>query len=152
MGEVDLFIQFYGVKFLEELGIGLIQQYKLDFIVVFEQRVLVFLVVMFWIMMLNGFLFRVLQNLEYLIFQVSVCDVLFFILLEVFSSLLNDRQILCIIVLFGFNDSKNCLVKVVILWVLGVYVFFFCFRQDVIFVVDIVNVILMLFEDKFLNV
>uniref|UniRef100_A0A2K5RWL6 HEAT repeat-containing protein 6 n=1 Tax=Cebus imitator TaxID=2715852 RepID=A0A2K5RWL6_CEBIM len=72
--------------------------------------------------------------------------------LEAFSNLPNDRQILCITVLLGLNDSKNRLVKAATSRALGVYVLFPCLRQDVIFVADTANAILMSLEDKSLNV
>ncbi|PNI11068.1 HEATR6 isoform 3 [Pan troglodytes] len=72
--------------------------------------------------------------------------------LEAFSNLPNDRQMLCITVLLGLNDSKNRLVKAATSRALGVYVLFPCLRQDVIFVADAANAILMSLEDKSLNV
>uniref|UniRef100_A0A8D2B6Q2 HEAT repeat-containing protein 6 n=1 Tax=Sciurus vulgaris TaxID=55149 RepID=A0A8D2B6Q2_SCIVU len=72
--------------------------------------------------------------------------------LEAFSSLPNDRQILCITMLLGLNDSKNRLVKAATSRALGVYVLFPCLRQDVIFVADTANAILMSLQDKSLNV
>ncbi|XP_003919341.2 HEAT repeat-containing protein 6 isoform X1 [Papio anubis] len=152
MGEADPSIQLHGAKLLEELGIGLIQQYKPDSTVAPDQRVPVFLVVMFWTMMLNGPLPRALQNSEHPTLQASACDALSSILPEAFSSLPNDRQILCITVLLGLNDSKNRLVKAATSRALGVYVLFPCLRQDVIFVADTANAILMSLEDKSLNV
>nr|XP_011717085.1 HEAT repeat-containing protein 6 [Macaca nemestrina] len=152
MGEADPSIQLHGAKLLEELGTGLIQQYKPDSTVAPEQRVPVFLVVMFWTMMLNGPLPRALQNSEHPTLQASACDALSSILPEAFSSLPNDRQILCITVLLGLNDSKNRLVKAATSRALGVYVLFPCLRQDVIFVADTANAILMSLEDKSLNV
>uniref|UniRef100_A0A2I2YJE7 HEAT repeat-containing protein 6 n=1 Tax=Gorilla gorilla gorilla TaxID=9595 RepID=A0A2I2YJE7_GORGO len=67
-------------------------------------------------------------------------------------SLQNDRQMLCITVLLGLNDSKNRLVKAATSRALGVYVLFPCLRQDVICVADAANTILMSLEDKSLNV
>uniref|UniRef100_A0A8I3RW82 HEAT repeat-containing protein 6 n=1 Tax=Canis lupus familiaris TaxID=9615 RepID=A0A8I3RW82_CANLF len=72
--------------------------------------------------------------------------------LEAFSSLPSDRQILCITMLLGLNDSKNRLVKAATSRALGVYVLFPCLRQDVIFVADTANAILMSLQDKSLNV
>uniref|UniRef100_A0A2R9BGB1 HEAT repeat-containing protein 6 n=1 Tax=Pan paniscus TaxID=9597 RepID=A0A2R9BGB1_PANPA len=72
--------------------------------------------------------------------------------LEAFSNLPNDRQMLCITVLLGLNDSKNRLVKAATSRALGVYVLFPCLRQDIIFVADAANAILMSLEDKSLNV
>uniref|UniRef100_A0A2K5XPA6 HEAT repeat-containing protein 6 n=1 Tax=Mandrillus leucophaeus TaxID=9568 RepID=A0A2K5XPA6_MANLE len=68
------------------------------------------------------------------------------------EALQNDRQILCITVLLGLNDSKNRLVKAATSRALGVYVLFPCLRQDVVFVADTANAILMSLEDKSLNV
>uniref|UniRef100_A0A9L0RM28 HEAT repeat-containing protein 6 n=1 Tax=Equus caballus TaxID=9796 RepID=A0A9L0RM28_HORSE len=109
-------------------------------------------VVMFWTMMLNGPLPRALQNSEHPTLQASACDALSSILPEAFSSLPSDRQILCITLLLGLNDSKNRLVKAATSRALGVYVLFPCLRQDVIFVADTANAILMSLQDKSLNV
>ncbi|XP_026305912.1 HEAT repeat-containing protein 6-like [Piliocolobus tephrosceles] len=89
-----------------------------------------FQVVMFWTMMLNGPLPRALQNSEHPTLQASACDALSSILPEAFSSLPNDRQILCITVLLGLNDSKNRLVKAATSRALGVYVLFPCLRDS----------------------
>ncbi|XP_008065157.1 HEAT repeat-containing protein 6 [Carlito syrichta] len=152
MGEADPSIQLHGAKLLEELGTGLIQQYKPDSMIAPDQRVPVFLVVMFWTMMLNGPLPRALQNSEHPTLQASACDALSSILPEAFSNLPNDRQILCITMLLGLNDSKNRLLKAATSRALGVYVLFPCLRQDVIFVADTANAILMSLQDKSLNV
>ncbi|XP_040496904.1 HEAT repeat-containing protein 6 isoform X2 [Ursus maritimus] len=152
MGEADPSIQLHGAKLLEELGTGLIQQYKPDSTVASDQRVPVSLVVMFWTMMLNGPLPRALQNSEHPTLQASACDALSSILPEAFSSLPSDRQILCITLLLGLNDSRNRLVKAATSRALGVYVLFPCLRQDVIFVADTANAILMSLQDKSLNV
>ncbi|KAB1265275.1 HEAT repeat-containing protein 6 [Camelus dromedarius] len=195
MGEADPSVQLHGAKLLEELGTGLIQQYKPDSTKAPDQRVPVSLVVMFWTMMLNGPLPRALQNSEHPTLQASACDALSSILPEAFSSLppqdlsciqlLNvdsetdvsrslvegigsvisfalfpghpfplqgDRQILCITMLLGLNDSANRLVKAATSRALGVYVLFPCLRQDVIFVADTANAILMSLQDKSLNV
>ncbi|XP_007946094.2 HEAT repeat-containing protein 6 [Orycteropus afer afer] len=152
MGEADPSIQLHGAKLLEELGTGLIQQYKPDSTTAPDQRVPVLLVVTFWTMMLNGPLPRALQNSEHPTLQASACDALSSILPEAFSVLPNDRQILCITMLLGLNDSKNRLVKAATSRALGVYVLFPCLRQDVIFVADTANAILMSLQDKSLNV
>ncbi|KAB1265272.1 HEAT repeat-containing protein 6 [Camelus dromedarius] len=225
MGEADPSVQLHGAKLLEELGTGLIQQYKPDSTKAPDQRVPVslvsvsswislffvlqshgpekldeatgtgsslknthcchrhcccvlililvslpiaaitlaatvadvvtlplFQVVMFWTMMLNGPLPRALQNSEHPTLQASACDALSSILPEAFSSLPGDRQILCITMLLGLNDSANRLVKAATSRALGVYVLFPCLRQDVIFVADTANAILMSLQDKSLNV
>ncbi|XP_062031300.1 HEAT repeat-containing protein 6 isoform X2 [Lepus europaeus] len=152
MAEADPSIQLHGAKLLEELGTGLIQQYKPDSMTEPDQRVPVFLVVMFWTMMLNGPLPRALQNSEHPTLQASACDALSSILPEAFSCLPSDRQMLCVTVLLGLNDSRNRLVKAATSRALGVYVLFPCLRQDVIFVADTANAILMSLQDKSLNV
>ncbi|KAL1779801.1 HEAT repeat-containing protein 6 [Sigmodon hispidus] len=152
MSEANPSIQLHSVKLLEELGTGLIQQYKPDSNTAPEQRVPIYVVVMFWTAMLNGPLPRALQSLEHPTLQASACDALSAILPEAFSSLPNDKQILCITMLLGLNDSKNHLVKAATSRALGVYVLFPCLRQDVIFVADTANAILMSLQDKSLNV
>uniref|UniRef100_A0A4X2LNN4 HEAT repeat-containing protein 6 n=1 Tax=Vombatus ursinus TaxID=29139 RepID=A0A4X2LNN4_VOMUR len=68
------------------------------------------------------------------------------------EALQNDRQILCITLLLGLNHSKNPLVKAAAVRALGVYVLFSCLRQDVMFVADTANAILMSLHDKSPNV
>ncbi|KAM5310150.1 HEAT repeat-containing protein 6 [Glossophaga mutica] len=152
MGEADPSIQLHGAKLLEELGTGVIQQYKPDSPLAPAQRVPVTLVVLFWTMMLNGPLPGALQNAEHPTLQASACDALSSILPDAFRNLPSDWQILCITVLLGLNDSKNRLVKAAAARALGVYVLFPCLRQDVIFVADTANAILMSLQDKSLNV
>ncbi|XP_054448961.1 HEAT repeat-containing protein 6 [Pteronotus mesoamericanus] len=152
MGEADPSIQLHGAKLLEELGTGVIQQYKPDSALAPDQRVPVTLVVLFWTMMLSGPLPRALQNSEHPTLQASACDALSSILPDAFRNLPSDWQILCITVLLGLNDSKNRLVKAAASRALGVYVLFPCLRQDVIFVADTANAILMSLQDKSLNV
>uniref|UniRef100_A0A4W2BR36 HEAT repeat-containing protein 6 n=1 Tax=Bos indicus x Bos taurus TaxID=30522 RepID=A0A4W2BR36_BOBOX len=152
LGEADPSIQLHGAKLLEELGTSLIHQYKPDSSVAPDQRVPVPLVVTFWTAMLNGPLPRALQNAEHPTLQASACDALSSILPEAFGSLPSDRQILCITMLLGLNDSKNRLVKAATSRALGVYVLFPCLRQDVIFVADTANAILMSLQDKSPNV
>ncbi|XP_029068152.1 HEAT repeat-containing protein 6 isoform X2 [Monodon monoceros] len=89
LGEADPSVQLHGAKLLEELGTGLIQQYKPDSSIAPDQRVPVSLVVMFWTVMLNGPLPRALQNSEHPTLQASACDALSSILPEAFSSLLD---------------------------------------------------------------
>ncbi|MEJ1272309.1 HEAT repeat containing 6 [Cricetulus griseus] len=129
MGEANPSIQLHSVKLLEELGTGLIQQYKPDSNMAPEQRVPIYMVVMFWTAMLNGPLPRALQSSEHPTLQASACDALSSILPEAFSSLPNDKQILCITMLLGLNDNKNHLVKAATSRALGVYVLFPCLRQ-----------------------
>ncbi|XP_036922890.1 HEAT repeat-containing protein 6 [Sturnira hondurensis] len=152
MGEVDPSVQLHGAKLLEELGMGIIQQYKSDSPLAPSQRVPVTLVALFWTAVLDGPLPRALQSSEHPTLQASACDALSSILPDAFSSLPSDWQILCVTVLLGLNDSRNRLVKAAASRALGVYVLFPCLRQDVIFVADTANAILMSLQDKSLNV
>ncbi|XP_069730536.1 HEAT repeat-containing protein 6 [Phaenicophaeus curvirostris] len=152
MEEMDPSIQLHGAKLLEELGTGVLQQYKPDSTVPPDQRVPVSMVVTFWTMMLNGPLPGTLQNSPHATLQTSACDALSSILPEAFSSLQNDQQILCITLLLGLNHSENPLVKAAAARALGVYILFSCLRQDVMFVADTANAILNSLHDKSLNV
>ncbi|KFV75485.1 HEAT repeat-containing protein 6, partial [Struthio camelus australis] len=152
MEEMDPSIQLHGAKLLEELGTGIVQQYKPDSAIAPDQRVPVSVVVAFWTMMLNGPLPGALQNSQHATLQTSACDALSSILPEAFSSLQNDRQILCITLLLGLNHSENPLVKAAAARALGVYILFSCLRQDVMFVADTANAILNSLHDKSPNV
>ncbi|KAM6467286.1 HEAT repeat-containing protein 6 isoform 2-T2 [Liasis olivaceus] len=142
MQETDPSLQLHGAKLLDELGVGVIQQYKPDLVATPDQRVPVDLVVTFWMRMLNGPLLAALQNSEHPTLQTSTCDALSSILPEAFSCLPDDKQILCITVLLGLNHSENPLVKAAASRALGVYVVFPCLQQDVMFVADAANTIL----------
>ncbi|XP_009707859.1 PREDICTED: HEAT repeat-containing protein 6 [Cariama cristata] len=152
MEEMDPSIQLHGAKLLEELGTGVLQQYKPDSAVAPDQRVPVNVVVTFWTMMLNGPLPGTLQNSPHATLQTSACDALSSILPEAFSSLQNDQQILCVTLLLGLNHSENPLVKAAAARALGVYILFSCLRQDVMFVADTANAILNSLHDKSPNV
>ncbi|XP_009467449.1 PREDICTED: HEAT repeat-containing protein 6 [Nipponia nippon] len=152
MEEMDPSIQLHGAKLLEELGTGVLQQYKPDSAVAPDQRVPVSVVVTFWTMMLNGPLPGTLQNSPHATLQTSACDALSSILPEAFSSLPNDQQILCVTLLLGLNHSENPLVKAAAARALGVYILFSCLRQDVMFVADTANAILNSLCDKSPNV
>ncbi|NWW88106.1 HEAT6 protein, partial [Rhynochetos jubatus] len=152
MEEMDPSVQLHGAKLLEELGTGVLQQYKPDSAVAPDQRVLVSVVVTFWTMMLNGPLPGILQNSPHATLQTSACDALSSVLPEAFSSLQNDQQILCVTLLLGLNHSENPLVKAAAARALGVYILFSCLRQDVMFVADTANAILDSLHDKSPNV
>ncbi|KAM4647946.1 HEAT repeat-containing protein 6 [Amazona ochrocephala] len=152
MEEMDPSIQLHGAKLLEELGTGVLQQYKPDSGISPDQRVPVSVVVTFWTMMLNGPLPGTLQNSPHATLQTSACDALSSILPEAFSRLKNDQQILCVTLLLGLNHSENPLVKAAAARALGVYILFSCLRQDVMFVADTANAILDSLHDKSPNV
>ncbi|XP_074746073.1 HEAT repeat-containing protein 6 isoform X3 [Strix uralensis] len=152
MEEMDPSIQLHGAKLLEELGTGVLQQYKPDSAVAPDQRVPVSVVVTFWTMMLNGPLPGTLQNSPHATLQTSACDALSSILPEAFSNLQNEQQILCVTLLLGLNHSENPLVKAAAARALGVYILFSCLRQDVMFVADTANAILNSLHDKSPNV
>ncbi|NWU95146.1 HEAT6 protein, partial [Upupa epops] len=152
MEEMDPSIQLHGAKLLEELGTGVLQQYKPDSAVSPDQRVPVSTVVTFWTMMLNGPLPGTLQSSPHATLQTSACDALSSILPEAFSSLQSNQQILCVTLLLGLNHSENPLVKAAAARALGVYILFSCLRQDVMFVADTANAILNSLHDKSPNV
>ncbi|NXG81277.1 HEAT6 protein, partial [Baryphthengus martii] len=152
MEEMDPSIQLHGAKLVEELGTGVLQQYKPESPVAPDQRVPVSVVVTFWTMMLKGPLPGTLQNSPHATLQTSACDALSSILPEAFSSLQSDQQILCVTLLLGLNHSENPLVKAAAARALGVYILFPCLRQDVMFVADTANAILDSLHDKSPNV
>ncbi|KAM4795796.1 HEAT repeat-containing protein 6 [Rhinophrynus dorsalis] len=152
MLEADASIQLHGAKLLEELGTGIIQQQKPDSLVPLNQRVAVTQATIFWNMILNGPLTGALQNEQHPTLQTSACDALSSVLPEAFSNLPDDRQILCITLLLGLNHSENPLVKAAAARALGVYILFPSLRQDVIFVADTANAILLSLGDRSPNV
>ncbi|KAE8623713.1 hypothetical protein XENTR_v10005705 [Xenopus tropicalis] len=152
MQETDASVQLHGAKLLEELGTGIIQQQKPDSVVPINLRVPINQAVTFWNMILNGPLPAALQNEQHPTLQTSACDALSSVLPEAFSNLPDDRQILCITLLLGLNHSENPLVKAAAARALGVYILFPCLRQDVMFVADTANAILMSLGDRSPNV
>ncbi|XP_051891763.1 HEAT repeat-containing protein 6 isoform X2 [Pristis pectinata] len=152
MEEQDPSIQLHGARLVEEIGSGIVQQHKPDSPTPHYQRVPVTQVVTFWTRMLNGPLPGALQNDEHSTLQTSTCDAISSILPEAFSSLPNEKQILCITLLLGLNHSEHPLVKAAAVRALGVYILFPSLRQDVMFVADTANAILTSLDDKSLNV
>ncbi|NXL92525.1 HEAT6 protein, partial [Alectura lathami] len=152
MEEMDPAIQLHGVKLVEELGTGVLLQYRPDAAAAPEQRVPVSKAVTFWTMMLNGPLPGALQNCQHTALQTSACDALSSILPEAFSSLQDEQQVLCVTLLLGLNHSETPLLKAAAVRALGVYILFSCLRQDVMFVADTANSILDSLQDKYLSV
>ncbi|XP_059208401.1 HEAT repeat-containing protein 6 [Centropristis striata] len=152
LGETDPSIQLHGAKLLEELGTGIIQQYRAENNVPERLRVPVSQVVQFWSDVLSGPLNGALQNEQHPTLQTSACDALPSILPQAFSQLPEKTQLMCITVLLGLSYSENYLVKTAAVRALGIYILFPCLREDVMFVADTANTILAALEDRSPNV
>ncbi|KAF7697323.1 hypothetical protein HF521_005741 [Silurus meridionalis] len=156
--EQDPSVQLHGTKLLEELGTGIIQQYRADpadpTTTTSESisPVPVSQVVHFWSEVLSGPLIGALQNEQHPTLQTSACDALSSILPQAFSQLPDKTQVLCITVLLGLTYSENSLVKAAAVRALGVYILFPCLREDVMFVADTANAILTVLDDRSPNV
>uniref|UniRef100_A0AAR2KRE3 HEAT repeat-containing protein 6 n=1 Tax=Pygocentrus nattereri TaxID=42514 RepID=A0AAR2KRE3_PYGNA len=146
LSEQDPSVQLHGAKLLEELGTGIIQQYRLFSSCHFGQ------VVQFWSEVLTGPLIGALQNDQHPTLQTSACDTLSSILPQAFSQLPDKTQVFCITVLLGLTYSENSLVKAAAVRALGVYILFPCLREDVMFVADTANAILTVLDDRSPNV
>uniref|UniRef100_A0A4W6D988 HEAT repeat-containing protein 6 n=1 Tax=Lates calcarifer TaxID=8187 RepID=A0A4W6D988_LATCA len=152
LGETDPSIQLHGAKLLEELGTGIIQQYRAENNVPESLRVPISQVVQFWSEVLSGPLNGVLQSEQHPMLQSSACDTLSSILPQAFAQLPDKTQLMCITVLLGLTYSENYLVKTAAVRALGVYILFPCLREDVMFVADTANTILATLEDRSTNV
>ncbi|XP_067113394.1 HEAT repeat-containing protein 6 [Osmerus mordax] len=150
--ETDPSIQLHGAKLLEELGTGIIQQYRAESSVPETARVPLSQVVQFWLEVLSGPLNRALQSEQHPTLQTSACDTLSSILPQAFAQLPDKSQVMCITVLLGLTYSDNSLVKAAAVRALGVYILFPCLREDVMFVADTANTILMALDDRSANV
>uniref|UniRef100_A0A673ILG5 HEAT repeat-containing protein 6 n=1 Tax=Sinocyclocheilus rhinocerous TaxID=307959 RepID=A0A673ILG5_9TELE len=136
---------------LEELGTGIIQQYRSDANTTPQSAkcVPVCQVVEFWSDVLGAPLISALQNEQHPTLQTSACDTLSSILPQAFSQL---PVMLCITILLGLTYSENSLVKAAAVRALGVYILFPCLREDVMFVADTANAILTALDDRSPNV
>ncbi|XP_066502758.1 HEAT repeat-containing protein 6 isoform X2 [Hoplias malabaricus] len=153
LSEQDPSVQLHGAKLLEELGTGIIQQYRADSNTPENASVVPLCqVVQFWSEVLTGPLIGALQNDQHPTLQTSACDTLSSILPQAFSQLPDKTQVLCITVLLGLTYCENCLVKAAAVRALGVYILFPCLREDVMFVADTANAILTVLEDRSPNV
>ncbi|KAM9788780.1 HEAT repeat-containing protein 6 [Neosynchiropus ocellatus] len=150
--ESDPSIQLHGAKLLEELGTGIIQQYRAESLMPESARVPVSQVVQFWSEVLSGPLNRALQNEQHHMLQKSACDALSSILPQAFAQLPDKTQLMCITMVMGLTYSEDTLVKRAAVRTLGVYILFPCLREDVMFVADTANTILAALEDKSPNV
>ncbi|KAM7374354.1 hypothetical protein PAMP_007018 [Pampus punctatissimus] len=152
LGEMDPSIQLHGAKLLEELGMGIIQQYRAENNVPESSRVPMNQVVQFWSDVLSGPLNAALQNEQHPTLQTSACDTLSSILPQAFAQLPDKTQLMCITVLLGLTYSENYLVKTAAVRALGVYILFPCLREDVMFVADTANTVLAALDDRSPNV
>ncbi|XP_054481118.1 HEAT repeat-containing protein 6 [Anoplopoma fimbria] len=152
LGETDPSIQLHGAKLLEELGTGIIQQYRAENNVPESSRVPMSQVVLFWSEVLSGPLNGALQSEQHPTLQTSACDALSSILPQAFAQLPDKTQLMCITVLLGLTYSENYLVKTASVRALGVYILFPCLREDVMFVADTANTILAALDDRSPNV
>ncbi|XP_010748744.3 HEAT repeat-containing protein 6 [Larimichthys crocea] len=152
LGESDPSIQLHGAKLLEELGTGIIQQYRAENNVPESSRVPMSQVVSFWSEVLSGPLNAALQNEQHPTLQTSACDTLSSILPQAFAQLPDKTQLMCITVLLGLTYSENYLVKTAAVRALGVYILFPCLREDVMFIADTANTILAALDDRSPNV
>nr|XP_057933217.1 HEAT repeat-containing protein 6 [Doryrhamphus excisus] len=152
LAETDPSIQLHGAKLLEELGSGIIQQYRAESDVPESSRVPISQVVQFWTEVLSGPLNAALQNEQHPTLQTSACDTLASILPHAFAQLPDKTQLMCITVLLGLTYSDNYLVKTAAVRALGVYVLFPCLREDLMFVADTANAILAALGDRSSNV
>ncbi|KAK9536626.1 hypothetical protein VZT92_006393 [Zoarces viviparus] len=152
LGETDPSIQLHGAKLLEELGTGIILQYRAENNVSESSRVPMSQVVLFWSEVLSGPLNGALQSEQHPTLQTSACDALSSILPQAFSQLPDKTQLMCITVLLGLTYSENYLVKTAAVRALGVYILFPCLREDVMFVADTANTILAALDDRSPNV
>uniref|UniRef100_A0A665U8S1 HEAT repeat-containing protein 6 n=1 Tax=Echeneis naucrates TaxID=173247 RepID=A0A665U8S1_ECHNA len=149
LGETDPSIQLHGAKLLEELGTGIIQQYRAENNVPESSRVPMS---QFWTEVLSGPLNGALQNEQHPMLQTSACDTLSSILPQAFAQLPDKTQLMCITVLLGLTYSENYLVKTAAVRALGVYILFPCLREDVMFVADTANTVLAALDDRSPNV
>ncbi|KAJ4929952.1 hypothetical protein JOQ06_018968 [Pogonophryne albipinna] len=152
LGETDPSIQLHGTKLLEELGTGIILQYRSENNVPENLRVSMSQVMQFWSEVLSGPLNGALQSEQHPPLQKSACDTLSSILPQAFAQLPDKTQLMCITVLLGLTYRDNYLVKTAAVRALGVYILFPCLREDVMFVADTANAILAALEDHSTNV
>ncbi|KAJ7997528.1 hypothetical protein DPEC_G00229950 [Dallia pectoralis] len=150
--ETDPSVQLHGAKLLEELGTGIIQQYRSENSQPESCKVPIQQVVQFWVEVLSGPLNGALQSQQHPTLQTSACDTLSSILPQAFTQLPERSQTLCITVLLGLTFSDNSLVKAAAVRALGVYILFPCLREDVMFVADTANAILTALDDRSPNV
>ncbi|XP_055797368.1 HEAT repeat-containing protein 6 isoform X2 [Salvelinus fontinalis] len=85
--ETDPSIQLHGAKLLEELGTGIIQQYRPDSSQSESCRIPISQVVQFWVDVLSGPLNGALQSHQHPTLQTSACDTLSSILPQAFTQL-----------------------------------------------------------------
>ncbi|KAK5858496.1 hypothetical protein PBY51_002630 [Eleginops maclovinus] len=150
--EMDPSIQLHGTKLLEELGTGIILQYRAENNVPESSRVPMSQVMLFWSEVLSGPLNGALQSEQHPPLQKSACDTLSSILPQAFAQLPDKTQLMCITVLLGLTYRENYLVKTAAVRALGVYILFPCLREDVMFVADTANAILAALDDHSTNV
>ncbi|XP_074640382.1 HEAT repeat-containing protein 6-like [Tubulanus polymorphus] len=144
-------IQLHGAKLLEELGNVLLpptpdkENKKLSGI---NED----LVLDFWQRILNGPLQGVLQHATHQTLRATCCDCISTIGAPIFQQLPIDKRLLCITLLLGLISDEDKNVRGAALRALGIYVLFPCLREDVSFVADVANGLLIAMGDDTISV
>ncbi|XP_061163365.1 HEAT repeat-containing protein 6-like [Saccostrea echinata] len=106
----------------------------------------------FWISLLSGAIANILQSEPHCAVKATTCDCASNIGPEVFAALPIDKRVLCITLILGLTSDEDKIVRSSAIRTIGVFVLFPCLREDVCFVADAANAILMSMEDTCLNV
>ncbi|XP_041349716.1 HEAT repeat-containing protein 6-like [Gigantopelta aegis] len=147
----DPIIKLHGTKVLDELSQVLrndIQKPE----VAGPDAVSLEKVLEFWLCQLNGPLPGILQTVTYNPVRANACDCIANIGSEVFSCLPMDKRILCLTLVLGLTSDDDKLVKSASIRTVGVYVLYPCLREDVSFVADAANSVIMTMADSSINV
>uniref|UniRef100_A0A671PAW9 HEAT repeat-containing protein 6 n=1 Tax=Sinocyclocheilus anshuiensis TaxID=1608454 RepID=A0A671PAW9_9TELE len=143
--EQDPSVQLHGTKLLEELGTGIIQQYRSDANTP-PQSAKCVPVVEFWSDVLGAPLISALQNEQHPTLQTSACDTLSSILPQAFSQL----PVSVFDLLTSLLISKECYKYLE--YILLLFSCIFNIYNDVMFVADTANAILTALDDRSPNV
>ncbi|XP_064619703.1 HEAT repeat-containing protein 6-like isoform X2 [Lineus longissimus] len=140
-------VQLHGAKLLEELGQTLLPPQHTDLPLQAPPHMDTEQSFEFWIEILNRPLLGALQNQENSALRATGCDCLSTIGSDVFEKLPLDKRIMCITLLLGHTNDEDKNVKAAAIRALGVYVHYQCLREDVSFMADVANAILVAMAD-----
>ncbi|KAK6184220.1 hypothetical protein SNE40_006730 [Patella caerulea] len=151
LADTDPVVKLHGTKLLDELSQVMLQEYQ-NATNVGPEAITKQQMLEFWMSFLNGPLPGILQSDGINPVRANACDCISNVGMDVFKDLPCDKRIMCITLVLGLTNDDDKLVKSAAVRALGVYILYPCLKENVNFVADTANAVLMCMEDSSINV
>lgn len=143
----DCSVQLHGAKLLDAVGSMILHQQSGSATDVTLEQAL-----SLWLPLMNGPIQNAVREDVNQTVKATVCDCLSNIGSDVFEKLPSDKRILCITLLLGFSGDDDHHVKAAATRALGCYIVYPCLREDILFVADTANALILAASEPILSV